>query len=186
MGSSQRVKPTGAVNRMTEQWIRGCPDTSSVFCAPSAWPLLALLASAAEGPGRKELEHAVGLPATDARAAALQVLDLLRGMPGVRSALGLWVAEQFPLDPEWTAGLPLGTVGLLTGDPAVDVPLLDDWARQHTDGLIETMPVGVSPETVALLAAAMWSGPAGPGRSTIPAGRSRTTPARGRTAATTR
>lgn len=155
MGSSQRVKPTGAINRMTEQWIRGCRDTSSVFCAPSAWPLLALLASAAEGPGRRELEHAVGLPAADARAAALQVLELLRGMPGVRSALGLWVAEQFPLDPGWTAGLPLGTVGLLTGDPAVDVPLLDDWARQHTDGLIEAMPVGVTPETVALLASAM-------------------------------
>jgi len=155
MGGSRRVKPTHAVNRMTEHWIRGCADESSVFCAPSAWPLLALLADASEGPGRAELEDAVGLSAADARAAALQVLDLLRGMPGVRSALGLWVAEQFPVDPEWTAGLPLGTVGLLTGDPAVDVPLLDDWARQHTDGLIEAMPVGVSPETLVLLAAAM-------------------------------
>ena len=155
MGSSRLAKPTRAVNRMTEQWIRGCSDASSVFCAPSAWPLLALLSDAADGPGRKELEHAVGLPAADARPAALQVLDLLHGTSGVRSALGLWVAEQFPLYPEWTAGLPLGTVGLLTGDPAVDAPLLDDWARQHTDGLVDAMPVGVSPETLVILAAAM-------------------------------
>lgn len=79
MGGSHRVKPTHAVNRMTERWIQGCADESSVFCAPSAWPLLALLADAAEGPGRRELEDAVALPAADARAAALQVLNLLRG-----------------------------------------------------------------------------------------------------------
>jgi serine protease inhibitor len=83
------------------------------------------------------------------------VLDLLRGMTAVRSALGIWIRELFPLDAGWTAGLPLGTVGLLTGDPGVDVPLLDDWARQQTDGLIDAMPVGATPETMVLLAAAM-------------------------------
>ena len=156
MGSSRLVQPTRAVNRMTEHWIRSCSDESSVFCAPSTWPLLALLADAtAEGQGRTELEHAVGLPATDSRAAALQVLDQLRGMTAVRSALGLWAREQFPLDPRWTAGLPLGTVGLLTGDSAVDGPLLDDWARQHTDNLIDAMPVAVTPETRVILASAM-------------------------------
>ncbi|MEY9927477.1 hypothetical protein ABH926_002111 [Catenulispora sp. GP43] len=155
MGSSRLVQPTRAVNRMTQRWIRNCSDESSVFCAPSTWPLLALLAGAAEGPGRRELEHAVGLPATDSRAGALQVLGLLRGMTSVRSALGLWVGERFPLDPQWTAGLPLGTVGLLTGEPAVDGPLLDDWAGKHTDGLIDTMPGAVSPDTQLLLAAAM-------------------------------
>lgn len=155
MGSSRLVRPIQAVNRMAERWVRGCSGESSVFCAPSAWPLLALLAGAAEGAGRAELESAVGVPAADGRGAALEVLDLLGGMTAVRSALGIWVNEQFPLSAEWRAGLPLGTVGLLTGDPAVDGPLLHGWARQNTDGLIEAMPVEVRPETLVLLAAAM-------------------------------
>lgn len=155
MSSPHRTKSVGAVNRMTARWIRTCPDESSVFAAPAAWPLLALLADAAAGPARSELEDAVGLPAADSRAAALETLGMLREMPAVRSALGIWVGERFPLTPEWTSGLPLGTVGLLTGDPAVDIPLLDGWARQHTDGLVHEMPVGVTSETLTVLAGAM-------------------------------
>jgi serine protease inhibitor len=155
MSSPRRVTPVGAVNRMTRRWIEDCGDASSAFCAPSAWPLLALLADAADGRGRRELEDAVGLPAAECRAAALDMLDALRGMTAVRAALGLWAQERFPLAPAWTAGLPLGTVGLLTGDPAVDTPLLDGWARQHTDGLVEAMPVRVDRDLVLLLAGAM-------------------------------
>lgn len=155
MSGPRRVKPAGAVNRMTRQWIRSCTDASSVFCAPSAWPLLAFLAHAADGPGRRELEHAVGLPAADARAAALEILGLLREMPAARSALGIWAGEQCSLDPAWTTGLPLDTVGRLTGDPVIDAPLLDGWAREHTGGLVEKMPVEVDEETMLVLAAAM-------------------------------
>ncbi|MBR7835198.1 hypothetical protein KDL01_18135 [Actinospica durhamensis] len=155
MSGPRHVKPVDAVNRMTRQWIRTCPDQSSVFCAPSAWPLLGLLAHAADGPGRKELEHAVGLPANDARAGALEILGLLREMTATNSALGIWARAQCPLDPPWTTGLPLGTVGHLTGDPVRDGPLLDGWARQHTGGLIEKMPVEVDDETLLVLATAM-------------------------------
>jgi hypothetical protein len=155
MGGPRHAKPVDAVNRMTRQWIRTCPDQSSVFCAPSAWPLLALLAHAGDGPGRKELEHAVGLPAADARAGALEILGLLREMTAATSALGIWARAQCPLDAAWTTGLPLGTVGHLTGDPVRDAPLLDGWARQHTGGLIEKMPVEVDDETLLVLAAAM-------------------------------
>ena len=151
----QTVSAVSAVNRMTGQWIRGCTDESSVFCAPSVWPLLALLADAAEGPGREELEHAVGLSAADSRAGALEVLNLLGEMTAVRSALGIWAREQFPLHPAWTAGLPLGVVGLLSGDRAVDGALLDSWVQQHTDGLVDRMPVEVDDETLLVLAAAM-------------------------------
>lgn len=126
-----------------------------MFCAPSAWLLLALLAHAADGPGRRELENAVGLPTADTRAGALEILGLLREMAAVRSALGIWATEQCSLDPAWTSGLPLGTVGRLTGDPVVDGPLLDGWACEHTGGLIERLPVTVDDETLLVLAAAM-------------------------------
>jgi serine protease inhibitor len=155
MGSARGIKPANAVNRMTAQWIRTCGEESAVFCAPSAWPLLALLADAAEGPGRAELADAVGLPAADSRAAALEILRLLGGMTAVRSALGVWTNEHLALDPAWTEGLPLGVAGLLTGDPAVDTPLLDGWAEQNTDGLIDRMPVKTDKDTLLLLAAAM-------------------------------
>ena len=151
------VNPVDAVNRMTRQWIRSHTDddVSSVFCAPSAWPLLALLTHAADGPGRKELEYAVGLPAADARTAALEILVSLREMTAVRSALGIWATEQCLLDPMWTSGLPLGTVGRLAGDQALDAPLLNEWVQQHTGGLIEKMPVEVDDDTLLVLAAAM-------------------------------
>lgn len=155
MSGLRRVKPVDAVNRMTGQWIRSCTDESSVFCAPSVWPLLALLAHGADGAGRKELEHAVGLPAADGRAAALEVVGLLREMTAVRSALGVWAADRCRLEAAWTSGLPLGIVGRLAGDPVLDAPLLDGWVRRHTDGLIEKMPVEVDGGTLLLLAAAM-------------------------------
>ncbi|MBR7836157.1 hypothetical protein KDL01_22965 [Actinospica durhamensis] len=156
MSGPRRVKPVDAVNRMTARWIGSrTDDESSIFCAPSAWPLLALLAHAADGPGRKELEHAVGLPAADARTAALEILTSLREMTAIRSALGVWATEQCLLDPMWISGLPLGTVGRLAGDPALDAPVLDEWVRQHTGGLIEKMPVEVDDETLLVLAAAM-------------------------------
>lgn len=155
MSGTRRVKPVDAANRMTGRWIRSCTDVSTVFCAPSVWPLLALLAHAADGPGRRELEHAVGLRAADARVSALEILGLLREMVAVRSALGIWAREQCPLDPAWTSGLPLGTVGRLTGDSDHDAPQLDGWVQQHTGGLIEKMPAAVDDETLLVLAAAM-------------------------------
>jgi serine protease inhibitor len=156
MTGPRRDRPVDAVNWMTGQWIRSCTDdVSSVFCAPSAWPLLALLAHAADGSGRKELEHAVGVQAADGQAAALEILGLMGDMTAVRSALGIWAREQYPLNQAWTSGLPVGTVGRLTGDSVLDTPLLDGWAQQHTGGLIEKMPVEINDETLLVLAAAM-------------------------------
>jgi serine protease inhibitor len=155
MSSLFRVESVDAVNRMTRQWVRNRTDESSAFCAPSAWPLLALLAHAAEGRGRGELEQAVGLPAADGRAAALEILSLLREMAAVRAAAGIWAQQECRLDPAWTSGLPLDAIGRLTGDSAADQAALDAWARQQTDGLIERMPIEVDAGTLFVLAAAM-------------------------------
>ena len=155
MSGPRPVRSVEAVNRMTEQWIRGCADESSVFCAPSTWPLIALLADAADGQGRKELEHAAGLSAADCRAGALEILGRLREMTAVRTALGIWAREQCPLDPAWASGLPHGAIGRLTGERAVDRATLNRWAHEHTGGLIDKMPVEVDEETLLVLAAAM-------------------------------
>jgi hypothetical protein len=155
-----------AVNRLTARWAAdigtdigagvdaGSGAGSTVLSATSVWPLLALLADAAHGPARAELEEAVGLPAADAAGAARQFLDALSSVRGTASALGLWAGATLPLHPDWVAGLPAGTLGVLSGDPAADRGGLDAWAAERTRGLIPSMPVQLRPDTLLVLAAA--------------------------------
>ncbi|MFF4951419.1 hypothetical protein [Streptomyces chattanoogensis] len=59
-----------------------------------------------------------------------------------------------PLHARWTAQLPVGTAGTLTGDPTADRRRLDAWAERHTGGLIRSMPVAMDEDTELVLAAA--------------------------------
>ena len=176
MSGPRRVSSVDAANRMTEQWIRGCADESSVFCAPSAWPLIALLADAADGQGRKELEHAAGLSAADCRAAALEILGRQREMTAVRAALGIWAREQYPLDPAWTSGLPSGVIGRLAGERAADRAMLNRWAHERTGGPIDTKPIEVDEETLLVLPPRCRCASAGSSRSPSRDTDSRTAP----------
>jgi hypothetical protein len=45
-----------AANRLTARWAGTCGDGSVVMSGAGAWPVLALLGSAASGRGRQELE----------------------------------------------------------------------------------------------------------------------------------
>ncbi|MQY10513.1 hypothetical protein SRB5_06210 [Streptomyces sp. RB5] len=147
-----------AVNAMTARWARTGwePGSGSVFAAPGAWPLIGLLAGAADGPARTELEGALGVPAHEAARRSWDVLDTLADAAGVDSALGLWIREDLlRLRPEWEAGLPAGVRGALSGDPAADQDALDAWAAARTDGLIPAMPVPVTDDTELVLASAL-------------------------------
>ncbi len=53
-----------AVNDLTTRWARELPPGNTVVSRGSGlWPLLAILATAADEPGRAELAEAAGLPA---------------------------------------------------------------------------------------------------------------------------
>ncbi|MFI6738922.1 hypothetical protein ACIBI9_38870 [Nonomuraea sp. NPDC050451] len=110
-----------AVNALTARWVKTCSGGSVVMASAGAWPLLAHLASAAEGWGRRELQEAVGMDAATAPQAAQAVMSITNESTTIRAALGLWSRPNLrPLHPAWTATLPAGMYGELTSDPAAD------------------------------------------------------------------
>ncbi|WP_327117889.1 hypothetical protein OHB12_08850 [Nocardia sp. NBC_01730] len=140
----------GAVNELTARWCAVAGDDDFVVSGAGVWPLLALLAAAADGPARSELEAAVGVSADAAHAAALRTLDILADAVDVSATLGIWIRRDLPLHDDWLHALPTGTVDLLTGQAA-----LDEWTRRHTGGLIDRFPVPVTSETLLVLATAL-------------------------------
>ncbi|MGI5195087.1 serpin family protein [Streptomyces sp. CA-288835] len=144
----------GAVNGLTARWA-GAASGGTVFSAVGVWPLLAFLADGAGGAARGELAEAMGLPAEEAAAAGRELMGALGGMRGLDSALGLWTKRTLELREAWAKGLPAQTHGVLTGDEGADRDALDAWAVQRTGGLIERMPVVLTPDTELVLASAL-------------------------------
>ncbi|WP_327411928.1 serpin family protein [Streptomyces sp. NBC_01233] len=147
-----------AVNHLTTRWAAAqapAGDTSSVFTAAGVWPLLALLADGSGGAARAELAHALGIPAEAAAGAARELLAALAGVRGLRTATGLWAKAGLPLEEDWSAKLPAGARGMLTGNPDADAKTLDAWASDRTGGLIERMPVLLDEHSLLVLASAL-------------------------------
>ncbi|WP_335755635.1 serpin family protein [Streptomyces sp. 3211] len=146
-----------AVNRLTTRWAAQAPAGApgTVLAAAGVWPLLALLADSAAGPARAELEEALGIPAEGAAAAAGELLAALAGVRGLKAATGLWTEAGLPLEEAWSAKLPAGARGRLTGDPDADAEALDAWASDRTGGLIERMPVSLGKGSLLVLASAL-------------------------------
>ncbi|MCX4808112.1 proteinase inhibitor I4 serpin [Streptomyces sp. NBC_01214] len=148
-----------AVNRLTTHWAAAAQapagSTGTVFTAAGLWPLLALLADGSGGPARAELAQALGIPAEAAGQGARELLAAFAGVRGLRTATGLWTGAGLPLEEGWSAKLPAGTRGTLTGDPDADAKALDAWASDRTDGLIERMPVVLEEDTLMVLASAL-------------------------------
>ncbi|MEU4126222.1 serpin family protein [Streptomyces virginiae] len=146
-----------AVNHLTARWAARAASGGggTVLTAAGVWPLLALLADGSAGPARDELAQALGIPAEDAAAAARELLAALDGVRGLRAATGLWAAADLPLEEGWSAKLPPGSRGTLTGDLEGDGKVLDGWASDRTGGLIERMPVTLRPDTRLVLASAL-------------------------------
>lgn len=141
-------------NTRAARWFEAvlAPGRSSVFSPVGVWPLLAMLAAGADGPARRELEDAVGLPADDAAEAACDLVAELRGMSGVSAALGLWTAATVAVHPQWVRDLPPAAVETLAADPAESQRRLDAWAAAASGGRIPTMPAGIDADTLLVLA----------------------------------
>ncbi|NYF59146.1 serpin family protein [Micromonospora purpureochromogenes] len=141
-------------NALTARWAALIDDRQTVLSGAGAYPLLALLARHAAGPARDELS-AVAPDATPYDLAA---------SPTTRLALGFWARRELRLNPAWLRAVPASMRGELTGDRAVDQPVLDRWASTHTDGQIPKMPITVTPDTALVLASALsvltdWAAP---------------------------
>ncbi|MCX4091200.1 serpin family protein [Nocardia sp. alder85J] len=148
-----------AANDLTARWCAAAGRDDFVVSGCGVWPLLGLLAGAADEPARTELAAAAGLPAADAQAGALRLLESLAEAEAVAAALGLWVRRDIELRPGWAGTLPPGTI-----EPLTDQAALDTWASEHTAGLIPRFPLDLTAETAMLLATAVvartaWSEP---------------------------
>ena len=139
-----------AANTLTERWCTRCSDGDFVLSGAGLWPLLALLASAADDVARAELEEALGRPGSSAVEDALELIDVLRTGKSTTAALGVWTQAGIPLHEEWASQLPSGVIGTLTDQAA-----LDKWAAEGTDGLIEEFPLELTPQTCLILASAL-------------------------------
>lgn len=144
-----------AANELTRRWLTIRAEVPAVASGLGIWPLLAVLATGAAEDTREELLQAAGLDIGQAAYVTAALLDAVRSAPALRFALATWAGPTVALDPEWVAGLPVDAIGSLTGDPAVDRPVLDDWASRNTGGLIERMPVDLDQPIELLLASAL-------------------------------
>ncbi|MCX4472267.1 hypothetical protein OOK41_18470 [Micromonospora sp. NBC_01655] len=134
-----------ATNALTARWASTLEDGPGVLSGAGVYPLLSLLARYAADPARCELLAAAPEPARYDLAAS----------PAVRLALGVWSRRGLELSERWRREVPAAMRGELTGDPAVDQPLLDEWASRHTDGQVPQLPVRATPATVLVLASAL-------------------------------
>ena len=116
-----------------------------------AWLLLALCAPAATSETRDSLNAIIGCAADS--AAELAAGLLARPHPAVPAAAAAWYRRGTITDAasHWMEELP---PEVETG-PVPDQAALDDWARRHTLGLIDSFPVRVDPALSLLVATAL-------------------------------
>ncbi|WP_432889201.1 serpin family protein [Kribbella sp. CA-245084] len=144
-----------AVTDLTTRWARSLPAGNTVVSGLGLWPLLALLATGADEPGRSELAAAAGVDAATGSTDAIRLIEAIEDSADLHAALGVWVSEQLKLAESFDAVMPAPLVGMLTGNPAVDKPKLDAWAAEHTDDLIREMPLELDPDVLLVLASAL-------------------------------
>ncbi|MDX2973411.1 serpin family protein [Kribbella solani] len=144
-----------AVNDLTSRWVRSLPAGSSVVSGLGLWPLLALLATGADEPGRSELSAAAGVDPTTAATDAVRLIESIEASADLQAALGVWVNENLKLAETFDSVMPAPLVGMLTGNPVVDKPKLDAWAAEHTDDLIRELPLELDQNIQLVLASAL-------------------------------
>jgi hypothetical protein len=144
-----------AVNDLTTRWARELPVGNTVVSGLGLWPLLALLSTAADEPGRTELASAAGVDATAGAGDAVALIEAIDGSADLHAALAVWVSEHLKLAEAFDSVVPAPLVGMLSGQSAVDKPKLDAWAAEHTNGLIREMPLEIAPDVMLVLASAL-------------------------------
>lgn len=123
-------------------------DGHHVASPLGAWLLLALCAPAAQGEQAATLADVLGASAGDVAAAAAGLLA--DPHPLVAAAAAVW-SRPGTVDGHWLDGLPPPVAtGGIPGQRE-----LDEWARDHTLGLISKFPIVATPDVYLLLASAL-------------------------------
>ena len=146
------VQWTRALGRYAEQLHAKAGDGHHVVSPLGAWMVVALCAPAAEWErDREALARALG--ADPGAAFRLAATLLSAPHPLVAAAGGLWLRSGFetPGFKSWLEALPQAVT---TGDLPSQADL-DDWADDHTAGLIKRFPIEITPTVVCLLASAL-------------------------------
>ena len=124
--------------------------TGHAVASPAGvWLLLALVAPAAQGSTRQELEAVLGTDAEDAAARAGRLLA--DPHPAVAAAVAVWDRQLGPAFEEWARTLPT----VVERGPVPSQAEADAWAREHSLGMIEEFPVEIDELTRLLLASAL-------------------------------
>jgi len=139
-----------AANSLTARWCSRLGGEDFALSGAGLWPLLALLASAADDTAQAELAAALERPTDSAQRDALEVLDILRAGLSTTAALGIWTRKDVPLHEDWKSQSPDGVVETLTDQAA-----LDRWAAEQTGGLIDKFPLRITADTLLVLASAL-------------------------------
>ncbi len=136
-------------------------QATPVSSALGLWLLLALVAPAAQGEEREQLQDALGCPVHDAADYA----DQLLGTPAtaITLAAAAWDTPRtrsLPAYASWAEGLP----AVVERGDVPDQAAADRWARRHTAGIIDAFPLKLDPTVVLVLANALatrvtWSHP---------------------------
>ena len=123
-----------------------------VASALGAWLVLALAGPASTGAERVTLEEVLGCDVDSAATAAARLLSSPH--PLVASAAAIWTRDGQPVSAQfsrWQAELP----SAVTRGAIPDQAGLDEWAREHTFGLIDKFPIPQSSELYLVLATAL-------------------------------
>lgn len=140
----QRVDGANALTRRWVEQLSG--STNHVLSGAGAWVVLASALAGADGAARSELEAALGVDLESAAERA-RALSAALGTHGLSALLALWTAPEIEVKDSYRAAL---GVEVATGG-APSQGEADAWVREGTDGLLDTCPIEVRPDTLLLL-----------------------------------
>jgi hypothetical protein len=145
------VQISGAVNRYAERVHRLAGEKHHVASPLGAWLLIALCSSLAVGPRREEFTDVLGVePEQAANFAAL-----LLGVPHPLVSSGAAIWNRPYVDTERLAAWRASLAGVMETGDIPEQPALDQWANDHTMGLIKRFPLEVTRDVVLLMATAL-------------------------------
>lgn len=136
-------------NSYTADWAgRADYSGNAVFSGAGYYLLGLMLAAAASGKAKDELEVALAVDQVDAAQHLRQLTDLITGCDGVSQAVGLWLDPELEILADYAQLIAPATTGSIPQDLAI----LDEWVKENTQGILDKFPVEPDDNTLMLLA----------------------------------